>query len=415
VRLTIHRGSQQIGGSCIELESGSGDRLVLDVGRPLDAPRGITGLLAETLDLSRPATVIISHPHMDHWGLLNEVPANWPVWTGDKSGQLIRLTSELFNEPVGRHLHTWHARSGAFNIGPFQVTPHLTDHSAFDAYMLSIGCDGKTIFYTGDFRTHGRKSSLIERTLASVRGVDVLITEGTNLRSDKPVVQEADLELEFVRLSERTPRHLFVDWSAQNIDRTVTLFRAARRSGRDLIVDLYAADVLDTVAVNTAVPHPASPDFPELKVVITRRLAALYRRKGRDRFVSRHAESPRGRSAASLVEGRPAIIMARRSLVEDFAAKGLVFTERDAFVHSSWSGYLKARNGSVAWDKAQKVGADTCLIHTSGHASADELARFANVLNPKRLVPVHGIQWDDHGLELPPVMRLADGQVWDVP
>lgn len=414
MRLTIHRGAHQIGGSCVELESSSGERLILDIGRPLDAPKDVQGLVATSLDLTRPATVLISHPHMDHWGLVNELSSTWPVWTGSKSAKLIELTANLFNQPIRRELRTWDSRSGTFEVGAFKITPFLTDHSAFDAYMLLIEADGRRLFYTGDFRTHGRKSNLVEQTIRDAGHIDVLLMEGTNLRSDKPVVTESGLELEFFRLAEATPRHVFVDWSAQNIDRTVTLFRAARRAGRDLVVDLYSADVLDTIASGTAVPHPSSDDFPELKVVITRRLAALYRRQGRDDFVSHHAEGSRGRSAVSLIKGRPAIIMSRRSLVDDYAAKGLSFSPSDAFVHSNWSGYLNAPGGSEAWDNASAAGANTCLIHTSGHASATELARFANALAPRALVPIHGVAWDEHGLSLPPLVRLDDGQSWVV-
>lgn len=323
-------------------------------------------------------------------------------------------TSKLFGKSVGRELHPWDSRSGPFEVGAFRITPFLTDHSAFDAYMLLIEADGKRVFYTGDFRTHGRKSVLVDQTVAKAKGVDVLLMEGTNLRSDKPVVTEAELEADFVDLAARTPRHIFVDWSAQNIDRTVTLFRAARRTGRQLVIDLYSADVLDTIALGTSVPHPSSADFPELKIVITRRLAALYRRQGRDAFVTRHAQSNRGQSAYSLVTGPPAIIISRRSLVDDYAKKGLHLSNQDAFVHSNWSGYLKLEGGSLVWDQAAAAGANTCLIHTSGHASAAELARFAGTLAPQALVPVHGIEWDDHGLDLPPVKRLQDGETWEI-
>jgi ribonuclease J len=40
--LTVHRGTRQIGGSCIEIAHPSGDRPILDAGRPLDAPEGAT-------------------------------------------------------------------------------------------------------------------------------------------------------------------------------------------------------------------------------------------------------------------------------------------------------------------------------------------------------------------------------------
>jgi ribonuclease J len=36
VRITVHRGSRQIGGSCIELAAGA-SRIILDAGLPLDA------------------------------------------------------------------------------------------------------------------------------------------------------------------------------------------------------------------------------------------------------------------------------------------------------------------------------------------------------------------------------------------
>ncbi|MGA2609931.1 MAG: MBL fold metallo-hydrolase, partial [Terriglobia bacterium] len=73
--LTVHRGTRQIGGCCIEIAHPDGERVILDAGRPLDAPDGATGLLPASLDRSRPATVLISHPHQDHWGLVEELPA----------------------------------------------------------------------------------------------------------------------------------------------------------------------------------------------------------------------------------------------------------------------------------------------------------------------------------------------------
>jgi ribonuclease J len=66
--LTVHRGTRAIGGSCIEIAAPDGQRLILDAGRPLDAPREATRLLPTSLDLGQPATVLFSHAHMDHWG-----------------------------------------------------------------------------------------------------------------------------------------------------------------------------------------------------------------------------------------------------------------------------------------------------------------------------------------------------------
>ena len=111
LRLTVHRGTQQIGGSCIEIAHPNGDRIILDAGRPLDAPEGATGLLPASLDRSRPATVLISHPHQDHWGLVEELPATWSIWTGSSSAKLIAITGDITRRLLTRTFETWDSRS----------------------------------------------------------------------------------------------------------------------------------------------------------------------------------------------------------------------------------------------------------------------------------------------------------------
>jgi ribonuclease J len=51
IQLTVHRATHQIGGNCIEIGTADGHRIILDVGRPLDAPQGATGLLPKSLDV----------------------------------------------------------------------------------------------------------------------------------------------------------------------------------------------------------------------------------------------------------------------------------------------------------------------------------------------------------------------------
>ncbi|WP_236575142.1 MBL fold metallo-hydrolase [Sphingobium sp. S6] len=398
----------------MEVAAPSGERLLLDAGRPLDAPREATGLLPATVDTSRPANVIFSHPHMDHWGLIDELPGEWPIWSGEKSAELMRLTTELFGGRIDRDIRTWHSRSAPFAIGGFTITPFLTDHSAFDAYMLLIEGWGRKLLYTGDFRTHGRKAVLVERMMERPpQGIDALMMEGTNLRSGKPVITEKELEDQFVELARDTPGHVFVQWSAQNIDRTVTLYRAAKRSGRTLVVDLYGADVLERVADGTGIPRPGK-EFDLLQVVITPCGKRMYERQGREDFVTRMATGGAGTSRRKLSDGR-AIIMLRDSMVADFAKDGLGFSADDAYAFSNWSGYLDTADPRSGWAQAERAGARTVRLHTSGHASPEALAAFAAAMAPKTVLPVHGTAWDDPGIPLPPVTRLADGEAWTIP
>jgi mRNA degradation ribonuclease J1/J2 len=79
-------------------------------------------------------------------------------------------------------------------IGPFRVTPHLVDHSAFDAYSLLVDADGRLLFYTGDLRGHGRKGSLFAELLAyPPADVDVSLAEGTHVRATAATTTSSSL------------------------------------------------------------------------------------------------------------------------------------------------------------------------------------------------------------------------------
>jgi ribonuclease J len=65
----------------------------------------------------------------------------------------------------------------------------------------------------------------------------------------------------------------------------------------------------------------------------------FYKARNREEFVTAMATSPFATSRKRLANDR-AIIMLRDSMVRDFARGGLEFTPQDAYVFSSWSGYL---------------------------------------------------------------------------
>ncbi|OHC76292.1 MAG: MBL fold metallo-hydrolase [Rhodospirillales bacterium RIFCSPLOWO2_12_FULL_58_28] len=408
VCLTIHRSAHEIGGNCIELATSDGHRIIMDAGRPLDAPEDVkAGLLPLSLDTTRPVdAVLLSHSHQDHCGLLRELPARWPVYCGAACEKLVRLTGGIFGNAPPQPFTAW--ESGApFSVGPFTITPHLTDHSAFDAFMLLIEVHGKRLLYSGDFRIHGRKGALVRAMMARPPvDIDALVMEGTNLGSDKPCSSENDIEARFTDLFKATANRVFVTWSAQNIDRTVTLYRACLRTGRTLVVDLYTAEVMDTLATFGRLPRPG---WKNLKVVITHSFAKMYRNTGREAFVSRMAKF--GISADKLAKTSSQwVVMTRPSLIRDYEFKGVAPTPQDAWSWSMWHGYLLNEDGHKvqAWFEGGQCPA--AHIHTSGHASPTDLRLFARKISPKTLIPVHGVNWDSEADGFPPIRRLADGE-----
>jgi ribonuclease J len=407
VQLTVHRATQQIGGNCVELSTSDGHRIILDVGLPLDAPRDACQLLPKSLALNAAADgVLISHPHQDHYGLLEDIPAGWPIYSGDATERLIRLSSAISGKELPHAFNPW--RNGtALQIGPFKVTPFLIDHSAFDAYMLLIEVHGKRILYSGDFRIHGRKSTLTRKLMATPpENLDVLLMEGTNLGSDKSCVTESDLEDEFVDLFQSTVGRVFVAWSAQNVDRTVTLYRACLKAGRTLVVDLYTAEVMEALAEFGKLPRPG---WNNLKVVITGAFARMYRRTGREAFVE--GMVPYGISAAKLAETPERwVVMVRPSLIRDYGPNGIAPNSDDAWCWSMWRGYLGNEDGALMSKWFEAGGSRAGHIHTSGHASPADLRSFAHAMNATQFVPIHGVAWDGDTTGFPSIRRLADGE-----
>ena len=244
MRFCIHRGSNQIGGTCIELEA-QGKRLVLDIGLPLDTePESVT--LPEVPGFTSPdeslVGVVISHPHLDHYGLAHRLPPQTQFLIGEAAQRI--LEAAMLFTPGGLMLHNvQHLRHRQpIGLGPFTITPYLVDHSAYDACAILVEADGQRLFYTGDLRVHGRKAALVEQLIASPpEGVDVLLMEGTTIgrpTSEAGMVSESGIEDELVGLFEQTRGMPLVWCSGQNIDRIVSVFRAAKRCGRMLIMDV---------------------------------------------------------------------------------------------------------------------------------------------------------------------------------
>jgi ribonuclease J len=91
LRVRIHRGAEQVGGACVELES-AGKRILLDLGMPLDAKEGemplpdVPGLAGDDPSL---LGVIISHLHDDHCGLVPCAALGLPVAMGAVAAKIL--------------------------------------------------------------------------------------------------------------------------------------------------------------------------------------------------------------------------------------------------------------------------------------------------------------------------------------
>jgi ribonuclease J len=162
VRVRIHRGARQVGGSCVEVEH-AGERVVIDAGLPLEvgvSSSAVTPAIAgfATRDDSL-LGLVISHSHPDHCGLVAGRASGLPVFMSEPAAAILRQ-AEFFVPGQDAIGPTRPMRDREpFQLGPFRIAPYLMDHSAFDAFALLLEAGNRRLLYSGDVRAHGRKQS----------------------------------------------------------------------------------------------------------------------------------------------------------------------------------------------------------------------------------------------------------------
>ncbi|MBW1794266.1 MAG: hypothetical protein JRJ38_07525 [Deltaproteobacteria bacterium] len=412
MRVCIHRGTHEIGGTCVEIEA-QGKRMVLDIGLPLDAELSdvpmppVSGFMESDPSL---LGVFISHPHLDHYGLAQKLLPGTPVLIGAGANRIINAASAFIPGGVSFSNTIDIKDRTPIVLGPFTLTPYLVDHSAYDAYALLVEAEGQRLFYSGDFRGHGRKSKLLDR-LASrpPKDIDVLLMEGSTLgRSgiDDKYPSESELESRFLELLHDVKGMALVWCSGQNIDRLVTIYRACRHCGRQFISDMYTASVLKAIG-NSRLPQPGWAGFrvylpwTQKQRIIKKELFDLAKSFGSWRIYPEQLRKEAGKS----------VMLFRPSMRKDLEKADCL--EKATLIYSLWSGYLKHDQYRPLVDWLYRKSIPLVYCHTSGHAPVLDLKRLADALAPKMLVPVHSFEPERFADHFENVVMKEDGQWWE--
>ena len=413
MKVTILKGSHEIGGNCIRLSSGK-TTLLLDAGLPLSVG-------SEPVDLSRLSVdaLLVSHPHQDHFGLMATLPPGTPVYIG-------KLARSLINAPrvfLGKDRYALDFRDfkawQPFTIGAFTITPYLVDHSATDAYAFLIEAEGKRLFYSGDFRSHGRKGILFENLVnRPIRDIDILFLEGTMLhRSNDLFPDETAVESTIFETIEQQKNISFLIASSQNIDRIVSAYRACKRAGKLLVIDIYTAWVLEQLRQITE--NTPAMDWAEVRV---------FAKYGYDETLKANPEYfgdfrkrlYRYRVKREELHATPEAFLYFGKMSSFRLIDGFKNAEAPVnVIYSQWLGYLDGNHPAYfGSDRISDCRSDPAVnfvyAHTSGHAPVSDLQRLAAALNPGKLVPIHTERGEDFSELFANVVTLNDGDVFDL-
>ena len=282
------------------------------------------------------------------------------------------------------------------------------DHSAFGAYAFLIEADGKSVFYSGDFRGHGRKAKLFQKFIRTAPApVDCLLMEGTTLsRTDGHCQTESDLEEQIIKVAKKYPNLKLLHTSTQNIDRMVTFYRAAVKTNSLLVVDLYTAYLLGQLQVFAKIPHP-HPSFKNLRVFFSKKMMQrLYRQNRKDIvYKFRPFEIGVGELKASK---KGIFLIFRDSFLADI--KRIENFKDSVLIYSMYKGYMKEPRFEIVQQFLKDNGIALQVIHTSGHATLQDLKKLASALKPKMVVPIHTFEPQMYAKLHANVRLLPDGE-----
>lgn len=428
--IEFYAGVSTSGGTIIEVRHGT-HRLVFDFGYVFDLPRhvfdgairpGGANYLPDLLALgllpridgvfsasrlmdavgiepadakNHPTMVLISHPHEDHIGAIGLVDQQVPVVMSEDAAKLIRTLHELGEFDLPREI-TGVALGKTFTFGPFEITPRYSDHPAWGSVGYEIGTPDGRVFWTGDWRLHGRGRARVLEDLARCRaaGIDLLITEGTSLGSELPedpspvpvpigstdmpdgLATEEGVDLEFSRILAK-PGIVILNIYNRDFSPLQNVLALAREAGRSVAVQ---------------------PDVALILERLTGELLPVY--VGRD---GSHTVGPKPRSIADLLARATTVSAAEVAKNPDNWLVQLGYPETAeilAFVGAGGSylhvGGLPLGPGSPEHSRLQRVLETAGIAYTQSkrhvhfaHATPGHIALMTELLEPRQVAIVH--------------------------
>ena len=385
--------------------------------------------------------VLLTHPHVDHYGYISMLNRGTRVHLGAPTLELIHIRNETYHRrwdsELG-HLEFETFRTGEEkSVGDISFKAVHVDHSVPASYAFLIHAGGKTLAYTGDLRMHGYQRDFTRDFMTELERerVDALICEGTNL-APEGAGEDAflrQMESEFLRrMGKAAPRRktqeceteaevrerlaelgagarglILAETNPADVDRIRTLWQVARGLGRTLVLDARQAYITYQLGKRTRVPDlPGARD--SMALLGRRKLRGAERedeesyRKWRDEwetFLIRECESaghaplwgPEGRS---YIRGQASELL----LCTSNAAAHLAELRYDgppfdvSFVLSKSEPFTEEL--VLSFDKLLHWLAlfgirEYNQVHVSGHCDAADLKEIIRAASPRKLFPVH--------------------------
>ncbi|MEL4356805.1 MULTISPECIES: ribonuclease J [unclassified Luteococcus] len=323
--------------------------------------------------------IVLTHGHEDHIGgvpYLLKLRPDIPLIGSQLT--LALISAKLTEHRIKPVLRT--VREGdRIDVGPFDCEFTAVNHSIPDGLAVFIRTDGGTVLNTGDFKMDqfpldSRITDLRAFARFGEEGVDVFMPDSTNAEVPGFTTGEQELGPAIAEVFRTSPKRIIVSSFASHVHRIQQVIDAAHEHGRkvgfvgrSMVRNMGIARDLGYLKIpeGVLVDHRELNKMPDNKTVLIctgsqgEPMAALARIAKNDHQI-KVGPGDTVLLASSLIPGNESSIYA---IINQLAELG-----------------------------ANVVHKGNAKVHTSGHASAGELAYCHNIIKPRNVLPIHG-EW----------------------
>lgn len=376
-------GLKEIGKNITVLECAN-QILIIDCGLsfPEDDMLGIDVVIPDFTYLKENSEkikgLVITHGHEDHIGgvpyLLQQIDA--PIYVPPLARCLIQNKLKEFNT-INPDFHDIHA-GDVFDVGVFTVEAVRTNHSIADSLAFYIKTPGGKVFHTGDFKIDytpldGKRIDLGRYAQIGEEGVDVLLSESTNIMKPGFTPSEKNVVASMNKIFDETTSRIIIATFSSNIYRIKYFMEESIKHGRKIAISGRSMENVVSIASELGyinIPETAFVDIRQIKGIPDNNITII----------------------TTGSQGEPMSALTR--MANDMH-KAVRLKKGDVVVFSSSPipGNDKAVTDIV--NKLYEKGVDVKLsgfldIHVSGHACREEHKLIHTLINPKYFIPVHG-------------------------
>ena len=393
--------------------------------------------------------VFLSHAHMDHAGNVGLLDVNIPIVSSQMTAAILKGMMDLGHQHMGsevayatprkaseedaRIIETEHYKKAPFtgreflmafdcnndlndhwcdcpqsrelqykeikpardNLG-FEFKAFEVDHSIYGATAFAVDTSDGWIVYTGDLRLHGKFRDKTEKFVKEAKSLDpkVLIIEGTRIGRKESKESEDEVHSTCLKATVDEKGLVVADFQPRNFERLDTFMSIAKESGRKLVVlakDAYMLDIMK-----------CADGMDRMSELLVYRDVKI-KREGFEKMV--HEKFGDQLRDPTVIAKAPEEYIMCFSFWDvkhllDIKPKGgtYIYSSSEAYTEEqvidferlwNWMKFfdlivrgfsIDEKDGKLAFEKG---------YHASGHASAAELLKIIEEIDPEIVLPVH--------------------------